>query len=53
MNAFYRYGMSVDFKIADALRAKFLKAVAQCHARVAGGVGSEVQLARMLAEIVQ
>ena len=52
-NSFYRFGMNADWKVNDIIRARFLKAVAQCHARIAGGIGSEIQLARMLSECVQ
>ncbi|CAL5994654.1 Replication_factor C [Hexamita inflata] len=51
--AFYRFGMNPKTVMTDQTRAKFLKAVAQCHARLAGGINSELQVARMLVEATE
>ena len=51
VNAFYRYGMDPQNKMPDALRARFLKVVAQAHAKIAAGISSPIQVAKMIVEL--
>lgn len=42
VNAFYRFGLDVQNEMNDIARAKYLKIVAQTHARVANGINNNV-----------
>jgi DNA polymerase III gamma/tau subunit len=51
VNAFYKYGLDATVKMSDQERAKYLKVVAQAHSRIASGIGTQLQLGRMLSEL--